>query len=502
MLLYEEVCCKIDEMIKKGIYRPGERIPSLRSLSRQMRVSVNTVMGAYAQLENFGLIEARPQSGYYVCSRLAEPAGCPSSGERAGEIAPNPVISGDVALKTKNQPCGWHGTKVPNPVILGDVVLEVMRNIANPSLVPLGGGIPNTDLSPVDKLNRMLSSESRRFCLQSISYPSHQGHKRLRTQIARRSFSSGCSLSPDDIIVTSGCVEAMNLALHAVCRPGDTVAIGSPVYPTFLKSIQWLGYKVLEIPSNGQGMNLDVLEYAVRHNPVNACITIANFNNPLGSLMPDDKKRELVKLLAKHEIPLIEDDVYGDLAYGPVRPPSTKAFDEKGLVLYCCSFSKTLAPGYRVGWIAPGKFMARVAQLKTLFNIATASPTQLAVAEFLTNGGYDHHLRALRKVYARQTAHVRDAIGRYFPAGARASRPEGGYILWVEMPEGFDAFRLYKEALREGIGIAPGSIFTLGDKYKNCFRLNAAFWSEQIEQALETLGGIAETIARGRLRID
>jgi DNA-binding transcriptional MocR family regulator len=253
-----------------------------------------------------------------------------------------------------------------------------------------------------------------------------------------------------------------------------------------------MGLKVLEIPSSDAGMNLEVLDYAVRHNPVSACITIANFNNPLGGLMPDAKKRELVTLLAKQEIPLIEDDVYGDLAYGPIRPPATKAFDEKGLVLYCSSFSKTLAPGYRVGWIAAGRFTEKVAQLKTLLNIASSSPAQLAIAEFLTNGGYDHHLRKICRVYARQTALFREAVIRYFPAGTRVSRPEGGYILWVEMPEEYNAFRLYEAALQEGIGIAPGRIFTIGDRYGNCFRLNAAFWSERTEAALETLGGIAE----------
>lgn len=469
MLLYEEVSAGIGEMIRQGTYRVGERVPSIRALSRQMRVSVNTVMEAYARLENLGLIEARPQSGFYVCTTLTETDRRRSAVKQAGDIAPNPVTFGDAAL-------------------------QVMRTIADPALVPLGGGIPNTDLLPVDKLNRMLASESRRFRLQSISYPPPQGHKRLRTQIARRSLNSGCPLSADDIVITAGCVEAMNLALQAVCRPGDTVAIGSPVYPTFLKSVQWMGLKVLEIPSNGEGMNLDVLAYVIRHNPVSACITIANFNNPLGSLMPDGKKRELVGLLAKHDIPLIEDDVYGDLAYGPSRPPSTKAFDEKGLVLYCSSFSKTLAPGYRIGWIAPGRFKEKVTQLKALLNVATSSPAQFAIAEFLTNGGYDHHLRTLRRAYARQTAQMRDAIGRHFPQGTRVSRPEGGYILWVELPEGYDTFRLYEAALGEGIGIAPGSIFTLGDKYGNGFRLNAAFWSERTERALETLGGLMDTI--------
>ncbi len=469
MLLYEEVSARVSEMIRKGTYRAGERIPSIRALSRQMRVSVNTVMESYGRLENSGLIEARPQSGYYVRSPLPEAL---SGAEIRGAME-------DI---------------VPNPVTIGDTALQVMAALASPALVPLGGGVPNPDLLPMDKLHRMLASEAKRFRSQSIAYPPAQGHKRLRTQIAKRSLNSGCPLAPDDIVVTSGCVEAMNLALQAVCRPGDTVAIGSPVYPTFLKSIQWMGLKALEIPSNDQGMNLEVLEYAIQHNPINACITIANFNNPLGSLMPDTKKKELVRLLAKHDTPLIEDDVYGDLAYGPSRPVSTKAFDEKGLVLYCASFSKTLAPGYRVGWIAPGRFREKVAQLKTLLNIATASPTQFAIAEFLTNGGYDHHLRKIRRVYARQTALLRDAVGRYFPAGTRVSHPEGGYILWVEMLEAFDSFKLYKAAVREGIGIAPGRIFTLGDRYRNCFRLNAAFWSERMEQAVETLGGIAEGI--------
>lgn len=467
MLLYEEVSARVSEMITKGTYRAGERIPSIRALSRQMRVSVNTVMESYGRLENLGLIEARPQSGYYVRSPLPEALIGPATKAALAGI-------------------------VPNPVTIGDTALQVMAALANPALVPLGGGVPNPDLLPMDKLHRMLASETRRFRLQGIAYPPSQGHKRLRTQIARRSLDAGCRLGPEDIVVTSGCVEAMNLALQTVCRPGDTVAIGSPVYPTFLKSIQWMGLKVLEIPANGQGMNLEVLEYAIRHNPVSACITIANFNNPLGSLMPDDRKRELVGLLARHDIPLIEDDVYGDLACGQSRPVATKAFDEKGLVLYCSSFSKTLAPGYRVGWIAPGRFKERVVQLKALLNIAAASPTQLAVAEFLTNGGYDHHLRRIRRIYARQTALLREAVARHFPAGTRVSRPEGGYILWVEMPEGFDSFTLYEAALREGIGIAPGQIFTLGDGYRNCFRINAAFWSERCEQAVETLGGMAE----------
>lgn len=465
VLLYEKVAAKMRGMIENGTFRTGDRIPSIRAFSRQAQVSANTVMDAYGYLENLGLIEARPQSGFYVCPRLTEP---------------------------KNREVRKQDFAPPNTVALGEIQLQVMRNLSDGSLVPLGRGIPNPDLLPVDKLNRMLAVETRRFRIQSVSYSGGKGVKKLRAQIARRMLGSGCSLAPEDIAITSGCVEAVTLALLATCSPGDTVAIASPVYYTFLNSIQWMGLKVLEIPSTAEeGINLDVLGYAIKTTPVHACIVIANFSNPLGSVMSDDKKRGLVALLAEHDIPLIEDDVYGDLHYGQVRPSSTKAYDEKGLVLYCSSFSKTLAPGYRIGWIAAGKFQQKVEDIKALMNIATATPTQLAVAEFLANGGYDHHLRSARRVYAKQIDQVRDAIGRHFPQGTRVTYPKGGFVLWVEMPEQVDALVLHREALREGISIAPGMVFTTGEQYRNCIRVNSAFWSERIEQALETVGGMA-----------
>jgi len=413
------------------------------------------------------LIEARPQSGFYVRCRILEPEDRPAKTKVRRNVAPQRV-----AIK--------------------DITSQIMRSLNDESLTPLGRGVPNPDLLPIDKLNRMLGAESRRFRIQSVSYADTAGIKRLRTQIARHSLDSGCSLSPGDVVITSGCREAISLALHAICRPGDTVAVESPVYYTFLSSMEWLGLKALEIPCTpAEGMNLDVLSYAMKHNPIRACAVISNFSNPLGSLMPDEKKRELADLLASRDIPLIEDDVYGDLAFGTVRPNTVKAFDKKGLVLTCSSFSKTLAPGYRIGWIVPGRFRDKVERIKAIFNVAAASPTQLAIAEFLTNGGYDRHIRTVRKVYARQVALMRDAVGRYFPRGTRVTRPAGGFTLWVEMPGEVDAVTLYSQALEKGIAIAPGPVFTTGDKFKNCMRLNAAFWSERIDQALEILGAMA-----------
>jgi DNA-binding transcriptional MocR family regulator len=287
--LYEEIAEKISHMIRQGTFGPNERIPSIRNLSRQMRVSVNTVLEAYWHLENRGLIEARPQSGYYV----------------KGSLPQHPV-------RTARKPALEYAE--PNDVVLGDVSLQVMHTLSNPALIPLGSGAPNTDLLPADKLNRMLSSQTRRYPQKSLSYSSPRGMKKLRVQIARRLLNSGCSLSADDIVVTSGCVEAVNLALLATCHPGDTVAVGSPIYYTFLNSVQWLGLKVLEIPSvPGEGLSIDVLGYAMKQTRISACIVIPNFNNPLGTLMPDERKQDLVKMCAKNDIPLIEDDVYGDL---------------------------------------------------------------------------------------------------------------------------------------------------------------------------------------------
>ena len=305
-------------------------------------------------------------------------------------------------------------------------------------------------------------------------------------------MNAGCVISPDQIVTTQGGTEAISLCLRAVCRPGDTVAVESPTFYGFLQIIESLGLNALEIPTHPEyGMSLDALGYALEHNVVSACLVVSNFSNPLGCCMAEENKKRLVELLAAHDIPLIEDDIYGDLCFDEERPIVLKAFDEKGLVLLCSSFSKTIAPGYRVGWVAPGRFQSQVERLKVLTTVATASPTQLAIAEFLANGGYDSHLRKMRKVYRHQTALISQAVARHFAEGTRITRPSGGFVLWVEMPEYVDSLKLYEDALAAGITIAPGPIFTAKQKYRNCVRLNAALWSPRIEEALATLGRLA-----------
>jgi DNA-binding transcriptional MocR family regulator len=460
--LYEEVADRINTMIDQGAFRAGERIPSVRSLSRQFQVSVSTVLEAYNYLEDQGVIMARPQSGYYVNAR-------------------HPAIS---EVSDLSRPA-LSPTSVSNSALS----LSILQATSRPGIVPLGAAIPNPELLPVERLNKMLSAAVRKHGVQSTSYDVPPGCKSLRVQIARRSLAMGRGISPEEIVTTSGCVEAALLALQAVCRPGDIVAVESPTYYNFLLLIERLNLRALEIPCRpAEGVSLDALRYALEHNRISACLFNLNFNNPLGSLMPEDKKKELVDLLAAHDTPLIEDDIYGDLTFAQERPKCAKAFDQKGLVLLCSSFSKTLAPGYRVGWIAPGRFQAEIEQLKSITNISTATPTQLAVAEFLANGGYDRHLRKIRRVYASQMAQMADAVIKYFPEGSRISRPSGSSILWVECPPHVDSLRLYELAMAKKISISPGPIFSATGKYLNCIRLNAAFWCAKVEQAIEELG--------------
>jgi DNA-binding transcriptional MocR family regulator len=470
-LLYERVATEISGLIEQGTFRAGDRVPSIRQLSRRFDVSINTVMQAYTLLEDKRLIEARPQSGYYVRGRVPE----------IGE--PGPVSRSCIK---------------PATVAINELCQQVMRNMMNRDLLPLGSAIPSVRHLPVDKLSRIMASEMRRFSEQSVSYQMPPGYERLRVQIARRALAAGISAGPGEVLVTSGCVEAVLLALRATCRTGDTIAVESPFYFNFLQMIAELGLKALEIPSTPrEGISIEALRYALEQNRISACLVISNFGNPLGSLMPDERKRELVELLARHEIPLIEDDIYGDLAFANDRPGTAKSFDRSGRVIYCSSFSKTIAPGYRVGWAIAGRYQNEMERLKMMMNISTSSPSQMALAEFLATGGYDHHLRAIRRIHARNISQMADAIVRYFPAGTCMTRPLGGFILWVEMPAGTDAIQLYHRAIEQGISIVPGPLFSLSGKYGNHIRLSAAFWDERMERGIRTLGELAHGLLHG-----
>jgi DNA-binding transcriptional MocR family regulator len=323
-----------------------------------------------------------------------------------------------------------------------------------------------------------------------LGYEHIQGNEQLRKQIARLSFNWGGSLSEQDVVVTAGCMEALSFCLQAVTKPGDAVAMESPTFYGIFRVMQSLGLNVVEVPTDPiAGINLSYLEKAIPKFDIKACLFVPNFNNPIGSCMPDEKKKKLVELLAKKEIPLIEDDIYGEMYFGKTRPKTCKSFDKKGLVLHCGSFSKSLAPGYRIGWAVPGRFKEKMLSLKRMNNVSTNTLAQSAIAHFLQNGRYELHLRHLRKALHTQCLHYLQAISEYFPSDTKITRPQGGFVLWVEMNKKVDGYKLHKRALKQNIGIAPGQIFSSQGQFHNYFRLSYGLpWSSKVEHGLKTLG--------------
>jgi DNA-binding transcriptional MocR family regulator len=476
--LYQKVAELIARHIEGGALAPGERVPSVRRLSAQHGVSVSTAVQAYLSLENRGLIEARPKSGFYVRPRLCAHTPEPRLSRPSSGVA---------------------------EVSLGELRARLFQISGEPDFVPLGTATPSAELLPVAQLNRTLGGAARRAGAAAVDYSPPPGCETLRRQLSRRSLDWGCQLAPEEFITTNGAMEAIFLCLRATAKPGEIVALESPTYFGVLEAVETLGLRAVQIPAHPRhGMDLDHLDAALRRLRIAAVLAIPSFNNPLGSCMSDGNRQRLVELLARREVPLIEDDIYGDLPFPPAsRPHATKRFDRRGLVLLCASVSKTLAPGWRVGWVAPGeRFYKTIMQLKTSSTLATTSAPQLALAEFLRDGGYDRHLRGLRFAYAEQVTRMAQAVVEAFPPGIRISRPQGNFVLWVELPKGADAWELHARALEERISIAPGPMFSAkGRQFARFIRLSCgAPWSARIERGVAVLGHLVRQLIRDRAR--
>jgi len=446
MSRYQDLADQTEKLISEGVLRAGERLPSVRETCRRHRISPSTVTQAYYLLEGKGLIEARPKSGYFVRARLGRSLAEPEMTRPAG---------GSTELQ------------------VSDFIFEILDSVRDPSVIPLGSSFPSPDLLPLDKLGRFLAAAARKFDPLSTVTDLPPGNDELRRQLALRYLARGAMVSPQEIVITSGAMEALNLCLQAVTRAGDLIAIESPTFYAGLQASERLGLKVIEIPSHPRdGVSLAALEDALRHHPVKACLFMLNFANPTGSLLADERKKALLQLLYRYDVPLIEDDVYAELYFGREAPLCTKAEDPAGLVMHVSSFSKCLAPGYRLGWVAAGRYANRVQRLKLSTSLATTVPVQIAVAEYLKQGAYDKHLRQLRRRLAAQEAQFVDAVERHFPAGTRLARPQGGYFLWVELPPRVDTLALHRRALDKGISIAPGPIFSAKREFDHHLRLN------------------------------
>ena len=469
MKRYEKFAEDIAELIRSGVLGPGQRVPSVRFASQTYGVSPSTVFQAYYLLERRGLIRAKPRSGYFVNTH-----------------APRPFSEPQVSSQSD-------GSTV---VDVSDLVFSVLDSIKDPNTVPFGSAFPSPMLFPLQRLARSLATASRDMDPRMVVTDMSPGNPQLRRQIALRYMVGGLMLPMEELLITNGALEALNLCLQAVTEPGDLVAIEAPAFYACLQVLERLKLNAVEIPVHPrEGIDLDVLAHNLERLPIKAVWCMTSFQNPIGATTPEAKKQALVELLREHQVPLIEDDVYAELYFGQHASKPAKAFDTEGLVMHCGSFAKSLAPGYRVGWVAAGRFAQKVERLKLMTSLCPSMPAQAAIADYLQHGGYDRHLRRLRDALEDQQSAMLAAIARYFPAQTRVSKPAGGYFLWLELPEQMDSLTLFQMALAQGISIAPGPIFSATRRFGNCIRLNyGSPWDETCEKAMETLGKIVRSL--------
>ncbi|MCX0438745.1 aminotransferase-like domain-containing protein [Aeromonas veronii] len=463
MSLYQQLADRLQSQIDDGIWQPGERIPSIRQSCKTHGLSPMTVLQAYQLLESQGRILARPQSGYYV--KAASP---------------------QLVQHTPSQ------THYSGSVDINDLVFEVLQASKSRDLVPLGMSVADPTLFPHPQLGRALASCMRKLDPFSTVADLPPGNEALRRAIAQRYASDGVAVNPQEIIITTGAMEALSLSLQVLTEPGDWVVVESPTFYGALQAIERLKLKAVEIPViPGVGIDLALLEDALTRIPVKACWLMGNVQHPLGHTMPDSHKAQLMALLNSHGVPLVEDDVYAEVYFGRERPKPIRHWDLRGDSLLCSSFSKCLAPGFRVGWVVAGPHAERVQRLQLMSTLSTNVPSQLALAEMLRQGGVDAHFRRLRHTLAQRQQQMRAALQRLLPDEVRISSPDGGYFLWLALPAHFDSRALHAKALGSGFSVAPGALFSSQGQHNHCLRLNSSHpWSEQLEQALTRLAAL------------
>lgn len=463
---YVALADEIQDNILAGVFTPGEKLPSLRKLHHTLGLSISTVHQAYIELEKRGRVEAREKSGFFVRAM-----------DQGLLDRPSPV-------KKVSQ---------PSRVKVNELAESIISDLQDETMLQLGAAIPEHDLMPLKQLSRILKSIPA--CdLQGYfsNYDLCSGNLELREELSKRMLGLACAVTADDIVTTNGCLEAVSLSLRAVADPGDTILVESPVFHCFLQLIEDLNLYVIEIPGCPEnGIDPVTFEKALTKNSIKACLFNSNYQNPLGSVMPRANKARILKIAENNHIPIIEDDLYGDLHHGKTRPSTFKSMDKKGMVLYCSSFSKSLSPGLRTGWTLPGKFKEQVIRMKLNTSLSNPAINHSVTAKFIKTGGYDRHLRQLRNRLKNQVSAMMIAVSKYFPSDTKVTFPKGGLFIWVVLSPNTDTMKVYKKAYKEKISILPGTICSSSDTYKNCLRLNCGKkWSPRLEKGIQTLGRI------------
>lgn len=469
---YLRLANDLERKIRGGNFRVGEKLPSLRNLRAQTGKSISTIYQAYNELEDRGIVEVRDKSGFYVKPLL-------------DRVLPRPLRETGVIR--------------PHMVTINSHSTMLQQYINNPAMVPLGTAVAAPELLPLKQLAREVRNAASGYMTGSmIGYGHPTGDAGLRSELAKRSVGYFSRDKGEEIIITNGCMDAIDLCLRAVAREGDLILIESPTFLCYLQLIEDLNMRALEIPVDPDtGFDLDQLNEALDEHDVRAALVNTNFHNPLGYVMANSAKKRLVEVITGRGIPLIEDDIYGDLYFTETRPLPLKSFDQEGLVLYCCSFTKSLAPDLRVGWTIPGRFQEKVKRIKFNSNVVSPQLNQAVAARFLASGAYERHLRKMRGALKKQATSMLQGVARYFPAGVRVSAPQGGICLWVELDRRVDSLELFERAREQNIAIVPGNLCSVTDRYNHCIRLNYGYpWTERLEEGVRTLGHMVQEMMR------
>ncbi len=472
MTRYERLAKDLKRQICQKVWRSGDKIPSVRASCSSTGYSISTVLQSYQLLESEGWVISKPQSGYFV----------------------SPQIEGLIALQSEPISTVIVQAKISD-VNINDLLFDVLQKNQQPDVIPLGSAFPDPSLFPQQALARNLASASRKMPENAAILNMPPGSESLRRSIAQRYAQQGLSVSPDDVVITSGAMEALSLSLQAVTKPGDLVVIESPAFYGALQAIERLNLKAVEITTHPtEGVDIAALDEALTELPIKACWLMTNFQNPLGYCMSDAKKHKLVNTLQKHNVPMIEDDVYGELYFDSEKPKPAKAYDEHNNVMLCGSFSKCLSPGFRLGWVVAGDRSEAIQRLQLMSTLSTSVPIQLGISHYLQYGAYDAHLRKLRRKLEQRKHQMRDVIKANFPASVRITDPSGGYFFWLEFGNEFDCSVFYDLAVNEQVAIAPGTLFSSQKNYTKHIRINYSYPCEgKVLEAVKRLARCVHT---------
>ena len=445
--------------ISSGKLVKNSRMPSLRTFRQQHSISMTTALNCYQYLESLGWILARPQSGYFVC------------GQRMANEKPELIAFKSITTDPKLPVVKPY---YRNESSSGSASRSVYHSLNEEVVGPLGVARISSDFIPLEKLQHSFRRALKRQGSKISFYPDVQGEKILRDTLSSHFKSYDFHIPSDELLITNGCMDAIQTAIEICTDIGDAVAISSPCFNGILDMLAALGRKVVEIPSTEQGIDLVQLEQHMMSNQIKAGLFCTSHMNPQGISMTALQKQHLVNLAQTYKIPIIEDDVYIELAHGKVMPLPAKHWDKEGYILWCGSVSKTIAAGYRLGWCWPGRFTEQYLQKRKYCNQGVSSPVQLGLADFISNGDYAKHLKKLRVAIQQHTLSYQRYLTKNLPVASKISDPSGGFVLWIQVPN-LNGRKLLEQATEYNIDIRIGEQFSTRDLYQDYFRVNTGF---------------------------